>query len=201
MKRESITSLGAAVSALLASFCCIGPAVLALAGIGGVGIFALFESWRTPLIAITILLLAAAFFLVYRKKTVVCEDGSCQTVFASTANKMFLWFATLLTVFFIAFPYITLGFSQSHMDGLEKKSGANKKEVIIPVRGMTCTGCNAHIESTVKKIAGVMNVRVDYTKNQAIVLFDGEQTSVDAIVKTINQKTSYKAAVPDSSNN
>jgi Cu+-exporting ATPase len=51
----------------------------------------------------------------------------------------------------------------------------------IPIDGMTCTSCVAHITKAVRKIEGVEAVKVDLGSESAIVGFDAARTSLTAI--------------------
>jgi len=57
--------------------------------------------------------------------------------------------------------------------------------VQIPIEGMTCTSCVSHITKAVRKIDGVESVKVDLGSESAIVGFDVEKTSLEAIGKAI----------------
>lgn len=57
--------------------------------------------------------------------------------------------------------------------------------VRIPVEGMTCTSCVSHITKAVRKVAGVESVKVDLGSESAIVGFDAEKTSLEAIGEAI----------------
>ena len=68
---------GAIISAIGASICCLGPAVLAILGLSSAGLFSKFEGLHPYLIGIAAILLAPAFYLTYRKKEIMCEGGEC----------------------------------------------------------------------------------------------------------------------------
>jgi Cu+-exporting ATPase len=53
--------------------------------------------------------------------------------------------------------------------------------VRIPIEGMTCTSCVAHITKAVRKIEGVETVKVDLGSESAIVGFDAVRTSLMSI--------------------
>ena len=55
----------------------------------------------------------------------------------------------------------------------------------IPIEGMTCTSCVAHITKAVRKIEGVETVKVDLGSESAIVGFDAARTSLTAIAEAI----------------
>ncbi len=105
MKHTTLPSAGGIVSAVIASLCCIGPVVLGLIGLGSIGVFTVFESYRPYFIGFTIAILGLAFYLTYRKREVKCEDGTCKVETAGKWNKMTVWLAAALSALAILFPY------------------------------------------------------------------------------------------------
>jgi len=61
----------------------------------------------------------------------------------------------------------------------------------LAVEGMTCTGCEAHVEHAVSQLEGVKGVSVSYEEGKATVDFEETKTTRDAIVSAINE-TGYK---------
>jgi copper chaperone CopZ len=51
----------------------------------------------------------------------------------------------------------------------------------------------------VAELDGVIKVKADYEKNVAMVVFEKDKVDVNTIVKTINEKTSFKAEAPKTS--
>ncbi|KKO06158.1 hypothetical protein LCGC14_0065760, partial [marine sediment metagenome] len=61
----------------------------------------------------------------------------------------------------------------------------------ITIEGMTCSGCEAHIESEVNKLDGVLKVDADYEAANTIVQYD--ETKVDLLnIETAILSTGYK---------
>jgi uncharacterized protein len=56
----------------------------------------------------------------------------------------------------------------------------------ISVHGMHCAGCELTIENQVSQLPGILFVNADYENDQVTVDFDESQTSLEAIVDTIN---------------
>lgn len=101
--------VGAIITALLASLCCVGPFVLVMLGISGawIGNLRAFEPYRPMFILITLGLLAAGFYNVYRKPTEVCEPGTlCAVPQTKKMGKIVLWSATVFVVFLLILPYL-----------------------------------------------------------------------------------------------
>ncbi|HXG85386.1 MAG TPA: heavy metal-associated domain-containing protein [Pyrinomonadaceae bacterium] len=71
------------------------------------------------------------------------------------------------------------------------ESQANKT-VVIDVEGMTCEGCAAHINETLKKLSGVVSAEADYPKKNVKVVFNPKQITLEQIKKAIDE-IGYKA--------
>ena len=187
-KLTKVSTFGSIVSAIVASICCIGPVVLAVLGVGGAGLFSKFESLRPFFIGITVVLLGSAFYLTYKKRNIKCRDGTYKVKSAGKWNKIALWGATILAVFFVAFPYL-------HLSNQSPASGQGT-EVIIPVKGMTCSGCEFDVENAVRKLGdGIIQVKADYQKGEVYAKFAEEKVTIVEIVEAIN-KAGYKATKP-----
>lgn len=65
------------------------------------------------------------------------------------------------------------------------------EELVLPVAGMTCSGCEAGIDYEVNKLSGVMEVKASYENGQATVKYDPSKTSREEIIQAINS-TGYK---------
>lgn len=105
--RAGLSSLGSLLSAVVASACCIGPALLALLGAGTVGLSGVLGMYRPYFIGLSVILLGIAFYLTYRKHEVRCEDGTFKTISAGKWDKISVWFAAVVTMIVIAIPSIT----------------------------------------------------------------------------------------------
>ncbi len=71
-----------------------------------------------------------------------------------------------------------------------------KKETVkLNITGLTCAGCNNHLYKVLSETIGVLNNSVEYPGDLAVIEYDSEKTTVVAIVKTIEEKTPYKAEV------
>lgn len=65
----------------------------------------------------------------------------------------------------------------------------------IPVTGMTCAACQARVQRTLQKQAGVSDATVNLMMGNATVTFDPEAVSPDALVAAIRD-TGYGAELP-----
>uniref|UniRef100_UPI003A839D70 copper ion binding protein n=1 Tax=Anaerotruncus massiliensis (ex Liu et al. 2021) TaxID=2321404 RepID=UPI003A839D70 len=53
------------------------------------------------------------------------------------------------------------------------------------VKGMTCSACSAHVEKSVRKLAGVRDVSVNLLSNSMEVEFDTAQVTPDDICRAV----------------
>ncbi len=190
--KTKFLKIGTVFTAFLASLCCIGPIVLAALGLGGAGLVIGLEAYRPYFIVFTVLLLSGAFYYTYRKREVVCENGTCKMEHGSKWSKFSLWTITAFTIFFIAFPYIKWG-----SDTIAAEVGTTGQiiRITIPVEGMTCSSCNSAVEMAVKKLDGVARVKADFAQKNAVVEFDPEKVEIDKITQAID-KLGYKSGQP-----
>ena len=70
------------------------------------------------------------------------------------------------------------------------------KTVTLKITGMTCSGCNNHVASALKSLDGVVEQKVEYPGDVAIVEYKPSKTSVEAIINAI-EKLGYKAVVSE----
>jgi P-type Cu+ transporter len=66
------------------------------------------------------------------------------------------------------------------------------REVTLPVQGMTCAACVAHIEETLREVEGVREARVNLATEKAMVAFDPERVRVGDLARAIDG-SGYKA--------
>jgi len=89
-------AIGLGAVATFIGLCCIGPWAVALFGVPGAVYLARFEPARPYVLSIAALMIAWAFWRVYRPRK-ACEDGTCEAG-ASKWLKIFLWFALVLLI-------------------------------------------------------------------------------------------------------
>src|SRR5260370_42701418 len=96
---------GALGAALAASVCCIGPLVLALLGLGGGALLLKFEPYRPVFLVITGLILAGAFYVIYRRQPVEeSEPGTaCAKPGSTKGQKTTPWSVTAILLVPAAF--------------------------------------------------------------------------------------------------
>ena len=108
MKKISLKSLGLAfISAILSSFCCVGPLIIMLGTLGvsssSLGFFLIFEPYRHYLIILSMGFFALSFYRLYFSKA--CQE-KCGAPRKLKRYRLFLWLIFILSLFLIIFPYL-----------------------------------------------------------------------------------------------
>jgi mercuric ion transport protein len=107
--RGSLFAAGGLLGALAASSCCVLPLLLFSVGVSGawIGSLTALAPYQWIFATITVAFIAAGFYLVYRKPSVVCadEDG-CARPLPNRLVKIALWVATALAAAALAFPFV-----------------------------------------------------------------------------------------------
>lgn len=77
--------------------------------------------------------------------------------------------------------------------GAQSTAKGEGTQTTIKVSGMSCGACAKTVERVVKKVAGVSVAEVSQPNGVARITFDPGKTNPEALVKTINEKTGFKA--------
>jgi len=107
MKKENISSLGTIIASLLATSCCIGPAIFVVFGtsVGFMGKLSIFEPFRPYFLAVAAAMLGFSFWKLYMKK----PDCDCkEDVRVKKVARIILWVGTVLFLFALSFQKILL---------------------------------------------------------------------------------------------
>lgn len=179
------------LAAIAASLCCIVPILALIAGTSSAAsTFSWIEPFRPYLIAITIIILAFAWYqlLKPKKADVDCECEDEKPKFMN--SKTFMFLVTVFAGCMIAFPYYSHIFYGQTSAEVALVDQSNIEEIEYSIKGMTCTGCEAHIESEVFKLGGIVSVDASYTEANTLVKYDVDKVSPGEIEQAI-LKTGY----------
>ena len=93
----------------------------------------------------------------------------------------------------LTFPYYSHLFYPDSNNGKQVVyvSKSDVGELNYSIQGMTCAGCEAHIEHEVNKLEGILEVDANYETSSALVKYDKSKVTPDEIAKAIG-KTGYK---------
>src|SRR5258706_9888773 len=142
------------LTALSASMCCITPILAIIGGTGSLATsFHWIEPFRPYFIGAFVLVLGFAWFQTINAKK---EEDCCEPTWRKSffRSKMFLSIITIFSFLLITFPTYSK-FLFNNTSATYTQDQVNLKKIELMVSGMTCTSCELHIESEVKKLPGV----------------------------------------------
>ncbi|HMA70396.1 MAG TPA: mercuric transporter MerT family protein [Xanthobacteraceae bacterium] len=108
-----LLAAGGFVAALGAASCCVVPFVLFTLGVSGawIGNLTALEPYQPIFTAIAVACLGSGFYLIYRRPTTACAEGSyCASPASNRVAKIGLWTAAVLVIVAIGFPRIAVLF-------------------------------------------------------------------------------------------
>lgn len=184
--------IGGILTAVAASLCCIGPGLLAIVGVGSIGFLGGLAIYRPYFIGFTIALLALAFYLTYRKREVVCEDGTCKVTNAGKWNKISVWTSAIIAVAAIIFPYVQLAPTVNTASVAQSNSQAHYETVVLNIKGMDCEACANGLQTSLSQMEGVKSAKVKYKDGSAVIKYDPTTVTSSALVEFFT-KAGYKA--------
>mgnify|MGYP000618267991 CR=1 FL=1 len=195
MKSENkLAGLGL-LTAISASLCCITPVLALLSGTSGLAsTFTWLDPLRPYFIGLTVLVLGFAWYQKLKpQKQIDCNcDMAEKTSFIQT--KKFLGIVTVFTGLMLAFPMYAQVFFPDKNGKTVIANDTDIKTTEFKIDGMTCTGCEEHVNHELNKLTGIINTIVSYEGGNAIVKFDHSQTDNEEIEKAIT-KTGYSVTV------
>jgi len=195
-RRGLLPALGAAVTAVLASSCCIAPVVLAALGAGGAGFARRLEPYRPYFLAATFVLLGAAFYAAYRKPcSTEGQEGACCTPAAGRRVRIGLWVVTAFALASAFYPQAAARHARRAAAAATPVARPLHK-LTLTIEGMTCEACAAHIEKELAAVPGVVGARVSYARKQAVVEWSKMSPSREALLTAIS-RAGYKAIAID----
>ena len=187
----SSRTVGASLfAAIAASLCCITPVLALFSGVSGIAAtFSWVEPIRPYLVGLTILALGFAWYQKLKpiKEEIDCEcDEDGKEPFIQ--SKSFLGIVTVFALIMLAFPSYSHVFYPDNND--KEISGvfeSNLKLVNMEIEGMTCTGCEEHVQFAASQLEGVFVVKASYEAGNAAITFDQSVSSLEKVIEAINE--------------
>ncbi len=191
-------TLGAGLLASIASsLCCIVPAAAFIAGMSGA---ASAVSWVEPLRPYLLAFAGISLgFAWYQKlKPSAQQEASCDQCEANDASfvptsffrtKKFLGIVTVFALLMGGFPYYSgLIYAGSAQTATPQQQSSLADTLTLSVEGMTCTGCEKHIEHSLGNLDGVMGVSASYEEGQVKVISPkNDSTALEQWEQTIQE--------------
>lgn len=182
------------VAALGASACCIPPVFAAIAGIGGISSsLSWMEPLRPYLIGLAVVTIGYAWYSLLN----VTKKDDCNCPIDEKPKwyqtKAFLTGVTLFAAVAIAFPYYSgIFFSNPTPKNIVVENEGNIVEAQLTIEGMTCTGCETHVNQVLLNRKGVLEASASYETGQATVKFDKSEVNIYQLARAVELETGYK---------
>ena len=194
MNTQKITSSAGLLTAVLASLCCIAPVLALVGGVSGIAAnFSWIESYRPYFIGLTMVVLGVAWYQKLRPNQAEANCGcEASTKISLWRSKAFLGMITVFAGLMLTFPSYAHIFYPTSENRSEVIHTQAFKKVEFKVSGMTCSGCEKHVEGQVTRLPGIVRVHASYEKANTKVEYDPTKTTVNDIQKAIDA-TGYQA--------
>lgn len=190
----TFTSAGL-LSAFAASLCCITPVIALLAGSSSIAAnFSWIEPARPYLIGLSIAVLTFAWYVKLKPAKTTDIDCNCETTKKPTfiQSKTFLSIVTVFAILMMIFPlYAKMFYPKPKVQAATVAAVDNKEQVNYTIQGMTCEGCEEHVNNELSKVNGVIAYKTSYVSKNSLVTFDKSKVDAKKIEAAIN-KTGYK---------
>jgi copper chaperone CopZ len=189
----AFTSAGV-LSAIAASLCCITPVIALVAGSSSI---AANFSWIVParpyLIGLSISVLAFTWYVKLKPAKANDMDCNCETTKNASflQSKTFLGIVTAFAILMMAFPlYAKMFYPKPKLQAVTPVVVDSKQQAKFTIQGMTCEGCEEHVNNELSKVNGVLAYKTSYATRSSLVTFDKSKVDVKTIEAAIN-KTGY----------
>lgn len=157
-KTQGLATAGALVAALLSSACCWLPLLLMALGVSAGGFSLAFAPLRPWFIALAVILLGFALWWTERRARIQHVCGCPPTRRRRAFNRAMLGLSAVGVLAFTFFPqYVNNVFGQR-----ASAQSTSARWVTLHVDGMTCSGCEAGIESALLRVSGVEHADASY---------------------------------------
>lgn len=186
-------SISAVLTAVASSACCWLPLTLIAFGVSAGGIGTWFERYRMPFLAMTFILLAISFYLVYRRAPACETDEACAChTKPSRFIKGSLWVSTIIAIAFAAFPrYITAFITEDQPLSATRVAAMGATTQTVSIEGMSCKACAVTLQNDLNSVPGVVNANVSYESKSATLTLDQAEPASAADIRNTIIKAGY----------
>lgn len=171
--------IGACITTILASLCCIVPLLFVTIGISGAWIssFRVFEPYKPVFLLFTCLFLGLAMFVHYNSQNTSCADGTCSTKKRKTSG-ILLWCITITISAVLIFPYAVVAVSEKSI-----QQEMQTKQVTLEIEGMTCSACPITVRKSLINLKGVKKAIVTLEPPEAVVIYEPKKVSLKELIE------------------
>lgn len=182
-------TVGSVVSAIAASACCWVPLLLIAFGVSAAGVSSAFETLRPAFLGLTALLLGFAYYRSYFRQPACAPGSLCPVPKGQRFNRAMLWVATAFVLVFAIFPkYVGRLIAWR---GENPVTSSDTAMTVFMVKGMDCEGCKVSVERTIKSVASVLSVKVDYPSGRAEVVTDSNHPVLAEAILAALEKAGF----------
>lgn len=175
------------LSMVLASTCCVLPVVLAVAGLGGLGLGAFFGEYHWYFLALGVGALAFGWGSYLRARR-ACQAAQCE-LSGGRRTRTILAAATAVVVGFGGLSTYTYAGAGTPELAATTLAG---DEVSLRVEGMTCFTCEAAVESSLTGVDGVLAADANVQSKSVTVRYDASKVEIQQLIDAVNE-TGFKA--------
>ena len=92
----------------------------------------------------------------------------------------------IIFLFFISFSFLFVACdSKAPKTEVMTVKASNLVKETVPVKGMTCVGCETRLEKSVSKLEGVVTFKASSQNNSATLEFDKSKTDLKTVQKSL----------------
>jgi mercuric ion transport protein len=186
--RRRFAGAGAVAAAVVASACCLGPAVLAVLGLSGAGLSAALTPWRPVFLALMGVFVLLGLFLAFRRRS--ADDCGCPVPRTRWAGRWMMVGVAGLALVVAAYPWLLDSDRSGSGDAIQASATAR-----IEIDGITCAACADGIVRELAKVRGVGPVTIDTDRGIATIQYDASSTSAAALAAVISDMHLYEARI------
>lgn len=187
-RTSRLPGTGAIFAALVASACCIGPAMLALIGLSGAALSAALAPWRPVFLVITGMLVAIGLYLAFRRRP--ADACGCPAPRTRRVGRSLMVIVAAVAVALAAYPWF--------LDADRRGGGSTANATAIArveIDGITCAECADGIVRKLARVRGVGDVAIDTDRGLATIHYDPASTNPEALATAISEMPQYEARV------
>jgi copper chaperone CopZ len=177
--------LGAALGlAALSSACCWIPALGILLGVSTAGIGAALAPWRLPALILSALFLFGGLVLRRRWERQACADASCAT--SGPKGWRIPSVVSAAVLMFALYPAYASSTKTDPLGESPAEEASSVTFVTYALDGMTCGGCESHVETLVSGVESVVSAEASYVGGSVVVGWSAEPKA-DAVRAAVRE--------------
>ncbi|MGH7726901.1 MAG: mercuric transporter MerT family protein [Candidatus Eiseniibacteriota bacterium] len=183
------------MAAAVFSACCWIPLLAIALGFSAGGAAVALERFRWPFLVAALAFLALGLYLNERRAEACGPDGTCPKPRPGLRrfNRVVLGIAGVCVLLLAAFPNYVGRLSALASSG-SSQVGSADSVLTIGVHGMTCSGCEASVESALRSVPGVESAKADFDRESATLHLTGRARPTPAVLAAALSSAGYQLA-------